>query len=559
MLLTSFFLFILIKINSWRTDGFHKITSLDGGGLKFDRDEMEFSHPCFRRDQPFLLEHIKRKISTAKTASTDDKSTIKQEVVSKVLNDVKAMKGRQDSLDSRFVSMKQENEALWREVAILRQKHLKQQQIVNKLIQFLVTIVQPQRGSGISSMGGMGGVKRRYQLMINDVPDAAKVRKTGRTTSTSSGNEGPIIRELTEELLDNYNDADDEINSPYVVSPGFQSQSVANDCENFDNITDVEQMVDEEETGEVVNQTSIDDYTDYTTENIDTIAAAIADDAGPSNTSNKTRYVINGIGEEVPAELVIDASQLLEAQASQPQQPTQQKQTIPFVQPTKMNPVTVSTTGRMGVQLPTYRAERLTSVAPATAAAKDRKRREDAANLLRSSMGKSLLNAQKLKLVAAAKKQQQPQPQSQPQPQPQSQPQPQNIVQQHPQQPIVTSTAASAPQKSQMLLTAHSTAAPSKSYTNKNDFISAEMPKDLFEENEPLDDSLLPVDLIADGGSTIVDVDHLGNSYSPSSSTAAAGATATVPAATTAATSSSGPNMAVAKYNNEDLMTITSP
>lgn len=222
------------------TDGFHKITSLDGGGLKFDRDEMEFSHPYFQRDHPYLLEHIKRKISTAKTANTDDKANVKHEIVSKVLSDVKLMKGRQDSLDNRFISMKQENEALWREVAILRQKHMKQQQIVNKLIQFLVTIVQPQRGSGIGSMGGMGGVKRRYQLMINDIPDGSKLRKTSR-----SANDGPIIRELTEELFDNYNEIDDEDSaaSPYVVSPAsFPVQTPTYEIENIDDV-DPDQII----------------------------------------------------------------------------------------------------------------------------------------------------------------------------------------------------------------------------------------------------------------------------------------------------------------------------
>lgn len=46
------------------------------------------------------------------------------------------MKGRQDSVDSQLSAMKRENEVLWREVAILRQKHIKQQQIVNKVIHF---------------------------------------------------------------------------------------------------------------------------------------------------------------------------------------------------------------------------------------------------------------------------------------------------------------------------------------------------------------------------------------------------------------------------------------
>jgi len=64
------------------------------------------------------------------------------------------MKGKQESVDSRLSTMKQENEALWREVAALRQKHMKQQQIVNKLIQFLISIVQPNGRAGL-------GLKRR--------------------------------------------------------------------------------------------------------------------------------------------------------------------------------------------------------------------------------------------------------------------------------------------------------------------------------------------------------------------------------------------------------------
>lgn len=119
-------------------DGFHKITSLDTGGLKFDRDDMEFSHPCFQRGHPFLLENIKRKIAHArnqpeeKTVATTS-AAHPPEALNRVLTEVKMMRGKQEVLDNRFQSMKQENEALWREVVMLRQKHMKQQQIVNKV------------------------------------------------------------------------------------------------------------------------------------------------------------------------------------------------------------------------------------------------------------------------------------------------------------------------------------------------------------------------------------------------------------------------------------------
>ncbi|XP_015039637.1 heat shock factor protein isoform X1 [Drosophila pseudoobscura] len=170
--------------------GFHKITSIENGGLRFDRDEIEFSHPFFKRNSAYLLDQIKRKISNNK--NVDDKAVMKPEAVSKILNDVKVMQGRQDTMDSRFSAMKQENEVLWREIASLRQKHSKQQQIVNKLIQFLISIVQPSRN--------MSGVKRHMQLMINDTPENARARTTSETESDAGS--GPVIHELSEELLD---------------------------------------------------------------------------------------------------------------------------------------------------------------------------------------------------------------------------------------------------------------------------------------------------------------------------------------------------------------------
>lgn len=96
--------------------------------------------------------------------------------MTKMIAEVRNMKGRQESMDSKLGAMKHENEALWRELAMLRQKHLKQQQIVNKLIQFLVSLVQPtSRASGLS-------VKRRYPLMIDDSSCPRKQTKLPKVT-----------------------------------------------------------------------------------------------------------------------------------------------------------------------------------------------------------------------------------------------------------------------------------------------------------------------------------------------------------------------------------------
>ncbi|XP_043493987.1 heat shock factor protein isoform X2 [Polistes fuscatus] len=183
--------------------GFHKKVSVELGGLKCDRDEMEFAHQYFYKGQPYLVEHIKRKIASNK--SQDPALTpIKPELMNKMLTEVRSMRGRQENLDSQLSAMKRENEALWREIAMLRQKHLKQQQIVNKLIHFLVTLVQPSRSAGIS-------VKRRYPLMIDDSNHQCKENKISKTSPT-----GPVIHEL--------DSSEPDLDSQYIVAEILENQ-----------------------------------------------------------------------------------------------------------------------------------------------------------------------------------------------------------------------------------------------------------------------------------------------------------------------------------------------
>lgn len=105
--------------------GFHKVSSENG----CDKDEIRFFHPFFQQNEARLLQHIKRKIGTTKPE--DRKMPIDQ--IGRVLNDMKQLRGRQETVDTQLSTMKQENAALWRELALLRQKHMKQQQIVNKV------------------------------------------------------------------------------------------------------------------------------------------------------------------------------------------------------------------------------------------------------------------------------------------------------------------------------------------------------------------------------------------------------------------------------------------
>ncbi|XP_076684814.1 heat shock factor protein isoform X2 [Andrena cerasifolii] len=187
--------------------GFHKKVSVELGGLKCDRDEMEFAHQFFCKGHPYLVEHIKRKIASNK-GQDPALTPIKPELMNKMLTEVRSMRGRQEHLDSRLGAMKRENEALWRELAMLRQKHLKQQQIVNKLIHFLVTLVQPSRGGGLS-------VKRRYPLMIDD--SNRPRNKQAKLSKPQASPTGPVIHEL--------DSSEPDLDSEYIVAEMLEGQS----------------------------------------------------------------------------------------------------------------------------------------------------------------------------------------------------------------------------------------------------------------------------------------------------------------------------------------------
>lgn len=188
--------------------GFRKVVHIEQGGLvKPEKDDTEFQHPYFIRGQEQLLENIKRKVTTVSNIKHEDYK-FSTDDVSKMISDVQHMKGKQESMDSKISTLKHENEMLWREVATLRQKHSQQQKVVNKLIQFLITLARSNR---------VLGVKRKMPLMLNDSSSAHSMPKfsrqyslespapsstaftgTGVFSSESPVKTGPIISDITE-------------------------------------------------------------------------------------------------------------------------------------------------------------------------------------------------------------------------------------------------------------------------------------------------------------------------------------------------------------------------
>ncbi|XP_068087492.1 heat shock factor protein 2 isoform X2 [Hyperolius riggenbachi] len=135
--------------------GFRKVVHVDSGIVKQERDgPVEFQHPYFIQGQDELLENIKRKVSSTRPEDTK----VRQEDISKILNNAQKVQMKQDTIDSRLFNLKRENEALWREISELRTKHSQQQQVIRKIVQFIVTLVQNNR---------LVSLKRKKPLLLN--------------------------------------------------------------------------------------------------------------------------------------------------------------------------------------------------------------------------------------------------------------------------------------------------------------------------------------------------------------------------------------------------------
>jgi len=184
--------------------GFHKVMSVESGGLKADKDEVEFAHTFFLRGQEHLLDQIKRKVTVGgrgENKLSQFVPSIKSEKVTEVLSEVGVLKERQEDLDNKLENMRSENEALWGEVLSLRQKHNQQQKIVNKLIQFLSALLQP-RGMKRSFARAAAGSHLAIED-IGEVAAAASVIAGGPNPPKQakfSEARGPTIHELPSNL-----------------------------------------------------------------------------------------------------------------------------------------------------------------------------------------------------------------------------------------------------------------------------------------------------------------------------------------------------------------------
>ncbi|XP_077669134.1 heat shock factor protein 2 isoform X2 [Eretmochelys imbricata] len=226
--------------------GFRKVVHVDSGIVKLERDgPVEFQHPYFKQGRDDLLEHIKRKVSS----SRPEENKIRQEDLSKIISSAQKVQIKHETIESRLSALKRENESLWREVAELRAKHLQQQQVIRKIVQFIVTLVQNNQ---------LVSLKRKRPLLLNTngppkstmfqqiVKEAADknhhvpLSRTEGLEQREQISDDIIIYDVTDDIGEEENTMGEEESAPITPETNEDATSDSSNCSHSPDIVIVE-------------------------------------------------------------------------------------------------------------------------------------------------------------------------------------------------------------------------------------------------------------------------------------------------------------------------------
>jgi hypothetical protein len=130
--------------------GFHKVPHLQAGALLPPENAelaTEFAHAHFLRSQPELLTLVTRKKGKDEDNSGALSPTASLDIGT-LINEMAGIKRHQFAIQNDLQTMQKSNQEMWSETENLRAQYQKQQDMIEKIIQFLASIFQSKTGLG---------------------------------------------------------------------------------------------------------------------------------------------------------------------------------------------------------------------------------------------------------------------------------------------------------------------------------------------------------------------------------------------------------------------------
>ncbi|SCU93576.1 LANO_0E04258g1_1 [Lachancea nothofagi CBS 11611] len=211
--------------------GWHKVQDVRSGSIQGNSDERwQFENENFVRDNEELLENIiRQKPSTTSTKEILVGQNGEEMDIGILLNELDTVKFNQMAIAEDLKRISKDNESLWKENMMARERHQAQQQALTKILHLLASIMGsntqkllgndlanelaqtnaslndlPNAGRGYWDFGNMNAAARPRLLLKNSsgdlTSDASRVRESG---SNNDYNIDSPIQEIDRQSIEN--------------------------------------------------------------------------------------------------------------------------------------------------------------------------------------------------------------------------------------------------------------------------------------------------------------------------------------------------------------------
>ncbi|KAI6661475.1 Heat shock factor protein 1-like isoform X2 [Oopsacas minuta] len=157
--------------------GFRKLTNMTYTSNTPGQESMEFHHPHFIKGHPSMLEYVKRKSPSSLRIGN---RTIKTADLEKLITDFEHIKFEHEKVLREMNDLKTENNGLRSEVAQLKNKYSRHEQVLTRMMNFIIlNAIYPERTPSL-----LPGIKRRRKIL--------ELNNTSNTVAIPEGINPPL-------------------------------------------------------------------------------------------------------------------------------------------------------------------------------------------------------------------------------------------------------------------------------------------------------------------------------------------------------------------------------
>jgi len=254
--------------------GFHKVPHLQQGVLHSDSDSelWEFANQHFQRNQPDLLCLVNRK----KGRDNDDKEMFD---INNLIAEITAVKRHQFTISADLKKIQSDNQSLWNETLMMREKYQRQQVVIDKIVRFLASFFTSKKNLQSSKrpllLPCSNDVKYSRESSINEIksPDVASIVSLSPKNANLETPTTPLGFETINSMKD---DKEDIIKSIEEI----------NESDNAAKSMDLVKMKNNTKTNNAKNQAQLLLNSMYDSNSENTLLGS-----GDTNTSNLMQYI----------------------------------------------------------------------------------------------------------------------------------------------------------------------------------------------------------------------------------------------------------------------------